>query len=54
MELEREDLLKIRNFGEKSYRELFEKLREMDLLPQESDPDNDKALIDYVVSEDEE
>jgi DNA-directed RNA polymerase subunit alpha len=55
LELEREDLLKIRNFGEKSYRELFEKLREMDLLPQESDPDNDKALIDSdVVSEDEE
>ena len=52
LELEREDLLKIRNFGEKSYRELFEKLGEMDLLPQESDPDNDKALIDSdVVSE---
>ena len=35
----REDLLNIRNFGEKSYLELFDKLREKDLLPAHLDPD---------------
>ena len=46
LELDREALLKIRNFGDKSYRELFEKLREMDLLPQELDPENDSPVAD--------
>tara|TARA_Y100000588_G_scaffold369290_1_gene438137 strand:- start:2153 stop:3199 length:1047 start_codon:yes stop_codon:yes gene_type:complete len=53
LELDREDLLKIRNFGEKSYRELFDKLREMEILPQELDPNNDNEPAESdVVSED--
>ena len=39
LEMNRADLLQIRNFGEKSLNELFDKLREMDLLPAELDPD---------------
>ncbi len=35
----KEDLLNIRNFGEKSYTELYDKLREKDLLPAHLDPD---------------
>ena len=35
----KEDLLGIRNFGEKSYIELYDKLREKDLLPERLDPD---------------
>ena len=38
LEMSREDLLKIRNFGEKSYTELFDTLREKDLLPPGLDP----------------
>ena len=34
LELERSQLLKIRNFGEKSATELYEKLNEMELLPE--------------------
>ena len=37
LERPKEDLLKIRNFGEKSLHELYDKLREMDLLPQEEE-----------------
>ena len=40
LEMNRAELLRIRNFGEKSYNELFDRLREMDLLPQELDPKN--------------
>ena len=36
--MSREELLKIRNFGEKSYTELYDKLRENELLPPELDP----------------
>jgi DNA-directed RNA polymerase subunit alpha len=39
LELAKPDLLGIRNFGEKSYSELFSRLREMDLLPAELDPE---------------
>ncbi len=39
LERTREELLAIRNFGEKSYSELFERLGEMDLLPLELDQD---------------
>lgn len=39
LELTRTELLNIRNFGEKSYRELFGRLRDMDLVPPELDPD---------------
>lgn len=33
------ELMNIRNFGEKSYNELYDKLRENDLLPPEADPE---------------
>ena len=39
LEMNRADLLQIRNFGEKSLNELYDKLREMDLLPAALDPD---------------
>ena len=39
MEKSREELLEIRNFGEKSYRELYDKFRELDILPAHMDPD---------------
>jgi DNA-directed RNA polymerase subunit alpha len=37
--LKKSELLQIKNFGEKSLNELYDKLREMDLLPKEFDPD---------------
>jgi len=40
LELTRPELLRIRNFGEKSYKELFDRLREMELLPANLDPEN--------------
>ena len=40
LELSKAELLRIRNFGEKSYNELFGHLRSMDLLPAELDPDH--------------
>ena len=39
LERKMSELLQIRNFGEKSCIELYDKLREMDLLPTELDPD---------------
>ena len=39
LELSRAELLRIRNFGEKSYNELYARLRDMDLLPPELDPE---------------
>ncbi len=39
LEKQKADLLQIRNFGEKSASELYNRLREMDLLPEELDPD---------------
>ena len=39
LEMKRSELLQIRNFGEKSLDELYSRLREMDLLPPELDPD---------------
>ena len=39
LELRKADLFQIRNFGEKSLSELYGRLREMDLLPPELDPD---------------
>ena len=38
LQMSRDELLKIRNFGEKSYTELYDKLRENELLPPELDP----------------
>ena len=43
MEKNREDLLKIRNFGEKSYNELYDKFRELGILPDHLDPENDSS-----------
>ncbi len=42
LELSRAELLRIRNFGEKSYNELFGRLREMNLLPAELDKDENQ------------
>ncbi len=39
LEMNRTELLKIRNFGEKSYVELFDRLRDGNLLPPDLDPD---------------
>ena len=39
LELSKAELLRIRNFGEKSYSELFSRLRETNLLPPELDPE---------------
>jgi DNA-directed RNA polymerase alpha subunit len=39
LEMKKADLLQIRNFGERSLTELYGRLREMDLLPPELDPD---------------
>jgi DNA-directed RNA polymerase subunit alpha len=39
LEMKRSDLLQIRNFGTKSLDELYDRLRENDLLPAELDPD---------------
>ena len=41
LEQSKPDLLKIRNFGEKSYNELYDKLREYDILPEELDPEEE-------------
>ena len=37
--MEKSDLLQIRNFGEKSMKELYDQLRERELLPPELDPE---------------
>ena len=39
LELTKAELLRIRNFGGKSYNELFDRLRDMDLLPENLDPE---------------
>ena len=39
LELTKVELLRIRNFGEKSYNELYGRLRDLDLLPPELDPE---------------
>ena len=45
--MSRAELLQIRNFGDQSLNELYGKLREMDLLPAELDPEiQDKAAAD--------
>ena len=40
LEMNKSELLRIRNFGDKSYNELFDQLRSMDLLPADLDPAN--------------
>ena len=39
LELSKAELLRIRNFGEKSYTELYSRMREMELLPADLDPE---------------
>jgi len=39
MEKSKGELLQIRNFGEKSYRELYDKFRELEILPEHLDPE---------------
>ena len=48
----RDELMNIRNFGEKSYNELYEKLRENDLLPPEADPEAQEEEKEAVASGD--
>ena len=43
LEMTKPELLRIRNFGEKSYSELYSRLRDMDLLPPDLDPEADQA-----------
>ena len=43
LEMKKSQLLQIRNFGEKSLKELYDRLREMDLLPADLDPDIEQA-----------
>ena len=40
--MKKADLLQIRNFGEKSLTELFDRLGEMDLLPDEPAPEGEE------------
>ncbi len=44
----RSELMNIRNFGEKSYTELYDKLRDNDLLPPEVDPEAQQAEKEAV------
>jgi len=46
LELSKAELLRIRNFGEKSYNELFGQLRSKDLLPEDLDPENEVTVED--------
>jgi len=39
LEMSRAELMRIRNFGDKSYKELFGKLKEMDYLPADMEPE---------------
>ena len=52
LELSKAELLEIRNFGEKSFTELYGRLREMDLLPPELDPGVDDEQDDDEVEPD--
>ena len=50
LEKSKEELIAIRNFGEKSYTELFDQLRAMDLLPPNLDPNNAEDAESAVAS----
>lgn len=50
LEKSKEELISIRNFGEKSYTELFDQLRAMDLLPPNLDPNNTEGAESAVAS----
>ncbi|MBN18210.1 MAG: DNA-directed RNA polymerase subunit alpha [Chloroflexi bacterium] len=55
-ELQKNELLAIRNFGEKSYNELFDNLRKFEMLPAELDPNNgiNAGSDDNIILDDEE
>ena len=53
MEKPRSELLSIRNFGEKSYTELYDKFRELGILPAHLDPNNDSEIEGITDSEQE-
>ena len=50
LEKSKDELIAIRNFGEKSYTELFDQLRAMDLLPPNLDPQNAEAAENAVAA----
>ena len=50
LEKSKDELIAIRNFGEKSYTELFDQLRAMDLLPPNLDPKNAEAADSAVAA----
>ena len=50
LEKSKEELIAIRNFGEKSYTELFDQLRAMDLLPPNLDPKNTEGAASAVAT----
>ena len=52
LEKSKADLMNIRNFGEKSYNELYDKLRDNDLLPPEDDPAAQEEEKEAVASGD--
>ena len=52
LERSKEELIAIRNFGEKSYTELFDQLRKMDLLPTNLDPLNQQDPVGAAADED--
>ena len=54
MEKSKSDLLEIRNFGEKSYRELYDKFRELEILPEHLDPELNNNLEGQVSDSDAE
>ena len=53
LEKSKDELIGIRNFGEKSYTELFDRLREMDLLPPNLDPENMNGAESAAVASEE-
>ena len=53
LEKSKDELIGIRNFGEKSYTELFDRLREMDLLPPNLDPENMNGADSAAVASEE-
>jgi len=53
LEMKRTDLLQIRNFGEKSLAELYDRLRVNDLLPADLDPDIEKEITEEEPAVDE-
>ena len=50
LEKKRPELLRIKNFGEKSYTELYARLRDMDLLPPELDPEKSQNGADETAT----